>query len=1356
MEMSGPLQLYNGGYLVNEKGATFTLTADVPLSNYAANLFTNRGLFVKTGGTGAAAVSASFTNDASEGAATVRASAGTLRFSGPVTLAGGTYDALAGATLAFSTGNLSATGRMVGAPSGTVVFENGNFYADGAEAVLAFTGTGLRWLDGSFARRGEGTWVNAERLVVAGASQKYVQGATLVNRKRVEMGGPLQLYNGGYLVNDTTGTFQVADGATISNYAANLFTNRGLFEKTGTGSATVSASFTNTSRGTIGGEGVLQFSRLVRNDGAVAPGLSPGLLTWTGAFGMDSTSAALDVEIGGAAAGTGYDRLHATGAARLDGVLRVRLTGGYKPAEGAAFHVLTASSIEGGFTATEGMVDAGAGIALYPAIGDTAVTLTARRGILTASGALEATPASTVNGTVVTVLLTGTGFAPDARVFLACDDCSDPDAFATVPGRVQAMTPATARVQFDLRDPFVAGLYRLVLEDPRGGRVETPFAIGAGAGNLAVRVVGEGGAASEDGPVPGSIVIQLSAPQATPTTVAFTLGGTAGRFNDYVTSTPGLSLTIPAGRREGVLTILPLPDGVADGGETVVVTLDASTAYTVAGQNTFTVTIADGPAPTTFALSGATPDRAGNNGTLVMTISGQMISPTATARLAGGGGSYDATFVAVNDGGTVLRALFDLTGVAAGAVLDLTVTSGGRSITRAGAITVGAAVPPEISVQLVGPSTFRSFLPPQRYVALVTNRGNVDAVAVPVFLSVRKSGNPYIAPDFDVMYLDPTELDSLPPNFPGWDGVPLVEEVDDRLVMMVVVPIVQAGETVSLPFMARSYNIKVWTTPTSQPFVRDPAPVLRRVGAVRARKGGLENAWSGLSMQQIGVAAQAAVDPNQLSDCLTSLAGLLTSAIPAANCLQNVSKLGVAAFGNVAKAGLAAQSGNGKRAVMAGGSILVPLIGTAIACAKDALKANPWGLAFGVGLGLYSTYKDCSPLFDDPPGDGDDVDEVRASDPNDKLGPKGEGLARYTAGIDAAGYQIRFENDSAATAPAVLITVTDPLDKSVYDLSTFALSTIAFADTSVTPPSGLKNWTTTVALPGESRFVVRVIAGLNVETGVASWQLMAIDPNTGQFPADATAGFLPPNRQKPEGEGSLFFTIKPKAGLASGTQLCNGARIVFDVNEPIDTPLWCNTLDFVDPQSQTARLDPVQTDTSFTVSWTGQDATSGVSAYSVYVSTNDGPFQLWTTTRALSATFTGAQDSLYSFYTIARDGAGNLEDKEAVAEASTRVDATGVAVVGTDVPLDFALGANAPNPFGQQTRLRFALPEPARVRLEVFDALGRRVALLVDDSRAPGYYDVEWQPDGGLSSGLYFIRMNAGGFIEVREVTLVR
>src|SRR5581483_6959683 len=93
-----------------------------------------------------------------------------------------------------------------------------------------------------------------------------------------------------------------------------------------------------------------------------------------------------------------------------------------------------------------------------------------------------------------------------------------------------------------------------------------------------------------------------------------------------------------------------------------------------------------------------------------------------------------------------------------------------------------------------------------------------------------------------------------------------------------------------------------------------------------------------------------------------------------------------------------------------------------------------------------------------------------------------------------------------------------------------------------------------------------------------------------------------------EGEGSVVFTVQPKAGLATGTAICNQASIVFDANAPIPTPQWCNSIDSTPPSSQVLSLAANQTSTSFTVNWTGTDTGSDVADYTIFVSENGGPF----------------------------------------------------------------------------------------------------------------------------------------------------
>lgn len=92
---------------------------------------------------------------------------------------------------------------------------------------------------------------------------------------------------------------------------------------------------------------------------------------------------------------------------------------------------------------------------------------------------------------------------------------------------------------------------------------------------------------------------------------------------------------------------------------------------------------------------------------------------------------------------------------------------------------------------------------------------------------------------------------------------------------------------------------------------------------------------------------------------------------------------------------------------------------------------------------------------------------------------------------------------------------------------------------------------------------------------------------------------------------------------------------------------------------------------------------------------------------------------------------------------------------GGGLPDAFALEPGYPNPFNPATHLRFALPHAANVRLEVFDALGRRVAVLAEGPLPAGYHTRTWEA-AGLSSGLYLIRLRAAGYQQTRTVTLLK
>jgi hypothetical protein len=97
----------------------------------------------------------------------------------------------------------------------------------------------------------------------------------------------------------------------------------------------------------------------------------------------------------------------------------------------------------------------------------------------------------------------------------------------------------------------------------------------------------------------------------------------------------------------------------------------------------------------------------------------------------------------------------------------------------------------------------------------------------------------------------------------------------------------------------------------------------------------------------------------------------------------------------------------------------------------------------------------------------------------------------------------------------------------------------------------------------------------------------------------------------------------------------------------------------------------------------------------------------------------------------------------------------------SEVPTEFTLGQNYPNPFNPTTYIRFALPEAATVRLEVYNMLGQRIATLIDGEFInAGVYETVWnaRDDAGreISSGIYMYRISAGDFVDLKRMVLMK
>ena len=80
---------------------------------------------------------------------------------------------------------------------------------------------------------------------------------------------------------------------------------------------------------------------------------------------------------------------------------------------------------------------------------------------------------------------------------------------------------------------------------------------------------------------------------------------------------------------------------------------------------------------------------------------------------------------------------------------------------------------------------------------------------------------------------------------------------------------------------------------------------------------------------------------------------------------------------------------------------------------------------------------------------------------------------------------------------------------------------------------------------------------------------------------------------------------------------------------------------------------------------------------------------------------------------------------------------------------------NYPNPFNPATTLRYSIAQPAHVKLVVYDLLGRQVATLVNEKENAGEYNVRFDART-LASGMYFYRIEAGSFTQVKKMMLIK
>ncbi len=99
-------------------------------------------------------------------------------------------------------------------------------------------------------------------------------------------------------------------------------------------------------------------------------------------------------------------------------------------------------------------------------------------------------------------------------------------------------------------------------------------------------------------------------------------------------------------------------------------------------------------------------------------------------------------------------------------------------------------------------------------------------------------------------------------------------------------------------------------------------------------------------------------------------------------------------------------------------------------------------------------------------------------------------------------------------------------------------------------------------------------------------------------------------------------------------------------------------------------------------------------------------------------------------------------------------------IISDEKPSEFVLYQNYPNPFNPTTTIKYAVPKNEKISLKIYDVLGREVKTLVNSVKAPGIYSVTWNGSNNsgskVASGIYFYRLKAGNFVNVKKMILLK
>ena len=126
---------------------------------------------------------------------------------------------------------------------------------------------------------------------------------------------------------------------------------------------------------------------------------------------------------------------------------------------------------------------------------------------------------------------------------------------------------------------------------------------------------------------------------------------------------------------------------------------------------------------------------------------------------------------------------------------------------------------------------------------------------------------------------------------------------------------------------------------------------------------------------------------------------------------------------------------------------------------------------------------------------------------------------------------------------------------------------------------------------------------------------------------------------------------------------------------------------------------------------------------------------------------------------LATDGVSNTYSSNGPYKLT--IDASTVSTVDeNNLPMDFALHANYPNPFNPTTSIKYDLPENAVVSLMIYDIMGREIRHLVNETQSAGFKAIMWNGTNNygqqVGTGMYLYHIKAGSFVQTRKMILIK